>query len=440
MRFRLAAAWLLVAATAVVGSVGFRQAGGARASPASPAVVRVGATALSLTVKPVEQVFARRPELEELGRRLFNDATFSEPRGVSCASCHDPAKAFSDGRLGRAGLAAGSRAGRFAARSTPSLLYARYTPSLYLYQDDDSNAPEPRGGLFADGRSDSIADAVASPFLHADEMNNGSAAQLARKLAASEHADSLRGQFGAALFSEPARAMQSAGLAIQAYLSRDEMAPFSSRYDRFTRGEGTLNSLEMKGMRLFANPDKGNCASCHVFNPTSSNGTRSLFTDFGYDAVAAPRNRAAAVNRDPAHFDLGACETGTRNGWPDASQWCGYFKTPSLRNAATRQRLMHNGVFGSLREVVEFYATRATDPSRWYKSKVKFDDLPATLRDNVNVNSTPYNRREGSVPALDAEEVDAIVAFLGTLTDEQFEPLARSLTSEAKVSSPHQRP
>lgn len=434
MRSRAVSGWLLVAAAAVVAAMSPGDAGRASAAPASPDV-RVGATPLSLTVKPIEQFFPQRPELAELGRRLFNDATLSEPRGVSCASCHDPARAFADGRLGPAGLSAGSRHGRFAARSTPSLLYTRYTPSLYLYQDDDSNAPEPRGGLFADGRSDSIADAVASPFLHADEMNNGSAERLGRKLAASEHADALRHQFGVALFDDPARAMKSAGVAIQAYLSRDEMAPFSSRYDKFTRGESRLSDAEMKGMRLFANPDKGNCASCHVFNPTSSNGTRSLFTDFGYDAVAAPRNRAVHAHRDPAHFDLGACETAARNGWPDATQWCGYFKTPSLRNVAARQRLMHNGVFDSLHQVVEFYATRATDPNHWYPSKVRFDDLPVKLRDNVNVNSTPYNRREGSVPALDADEIDAIVAFLRTLTDAPFEPLARSLEPKTATAT-----
>lgn len=377
----------------------------------------VGRTPVSLSVQPVQQAFAPRAAWVEIGRQLFHDRSLSEPRGVSCASCHDPDKAFAGGRLGAAGLSMGSRPGHLAARSAPSLLYVRYTPSLYFYQDDDANAPEPRGGLFADGRSDSVAEAVASPFLNPDEMNNGDARRLANKLAASTFAAPLRRNFGDRLFDDPAQVMTAVGRVLGAYLSTDEMAPFSSRYDQFVRGQTRLSEVEMKGLRLFANPDKGNCASCHAFNPSSSNPTRSLFTDYGYDAIAAPRNRELSVNRDPKHFDLGLCEAGAAKGWPDAGQWCGYFKTPSLRNVATRERFMHNGVFDSLHQVVEFYATRTTDPAHWYHANPVFDDLPASARGNVNVNSVPYNRRKGAEPALDADDIDAIVAFLKTLTD-----------------------
>jgi cytochrome c peroxidase len=81
---------------------------------------------------------------------------------------------------------------------------------------------------------------------------------------------------------------------------------------------------------------------------------------------------------------------------------------------------MHNGVFSTLRDVVAFYATRATNPTRWYKRGVVFDDMPAQYRQNVNVDKAPYNRHEGEVPPLDESDIDAIVAFLGTLTDAQF--------------------
>jgi cytochrome c peroxidase len=82
---------------------------------------------------------------------------------------------------------------------------------------------------------------------------------------------------------------------------------------------------------------------------------------------------------------------------------------------------MHNGAFTNLRDVVAFYATRATDPGRWYKTGVKFEDVPATFRGQVNVASIPYNRREGDAPALNDHEIDAIVAFLRTLTDARYE-------------------
>jgi len=83
---------------------------------------------------------------------------------------------------------------------------------------------------------------------------------------------------------------------------------------------------------------------------------------------------------------------------------------------------MHNGYFSKLRDVVAFYATRSTNPALWYPPDTKFDDVPAKYRENVNVSSLPYNRREGVAPAYDDEDVDAIVAFLETLTDAPFRP------------------
>src|SRR5262249_3928718 len=103
----------------------------------------------------------------------------------------------------------------------------------------------------------------------------------------------------------------------------------------------------------------------------------------------------------------------------------------SLRNVAVRQSFMHNGAFRSLRDVVAFYATRATDPMRWYKSGVKFDDVPAKYRGQVNINSIPYNRRAGDVPPLDDAEIDAIVAFPGTPTAGEYLGVAAAAPAAA---------
>ena len=78
---------------------------------------------------------------------------------------------------------------------------------------------------------------------------------------------------------------------------------------------------------------------------------------------------------------------------------------------------MHNGAFANLRDVVRFYATRATNPERWYGRGARFDDTPAASRGLIDVTSVPYDRHVGDAPALDDAEIDAIVAFLGTLTD-----------------------
>ena len=73
------------------------------------------------------------------------------------------------------------------------------------------------------------------------------------------------------------------------------------------------------------------------------------------------------------------------------------FRTPSLRNVAVRKSYMHNGAFSSLRDVVAFYASRSTNPRRWYGTQ-EFDDLPKQYRENVNVDKTPYNRHAGEAP------------------------------------------
>ena len=61
--------------------------------------------------------------------------------------------------------------------------------------------------------------------------------------------------------------------------------------------------------------------------------------------------------------------------------------------------------------------TRDTNPERWYPGGNKFDDLPPRYRSNVNTEEVPYDRRRGEAPRLSPEEIDAVVAFLGTLTD-----------------------
>jgi cytochrome c peroxidase len=81
----------------------------------------------------------------------------------------------------------------------------------------------------------------------------------------------------------------------------------------------------------------------------------------------------------------------------------------------------HNGRYHTLREAVAFYATRDTDPGRWYPrnpdgSVRKFDDLPSQYAGNLNVEP-PFDRHQGEPPALTDHEIDDIVAFLGTLTD-----------------------
>jgi cytochrome c peroxidase len=425
-------AFVLTAAVAF--SVGLAGCGGDRGTGALPeggvaaTIASTGATVAStgalLETRPAPNVppqpMAPPTPREELGRKIFFDKGLSTPPGTSCASCHDPRFAFSGNNGSTVGVAAGSRPGHFARRNTPSVLYVKYVPAFHFaLEDDDDVNPAPLGGLSWSGRADSVAEFSRLPLLDADEMNGVSEAEVARKVRAADYASELVTLFPGALDSSSA-AMRAVGDALQAYLTSDAMAPFSSKFDDYLRGTGKLSDLEMRGLAAFKSAEKGACDGCHRFVETSRRTERSLFTDFGYDAVAVPRNRDIPANRDPRHSDLGLCERKQTAVPSSAAQWCASFRTPSLRNVAVRARFMHNGAFTKLRDVVAFYATRSTTPSRWYPAGTKFDDVPATNRANVNVSSLPYNRAEGDKPALDDEEIDAIVAFLGTLTDRPY--------------------
>nr|WP_240933140.1 cytochrome c peroxidase [Diaphorobacter sp. HDW4B] len=376
---------------------------------------------------PTMARFAPDPKLVEVGWQLFHDTRLSDPPGTSCASCHDPARAFGPDlqrglRAGEKspGTARGSRAGQFSHRAAPSLLYVRYVPRRYFYQDDDALVPAFFGGLMADASADSLAEQVRAPLLSAAEMNNRTSARLLARLKKNGLAKALAQSMGEQVVNNPEALMGAVGAALQAYLQSDELSPFTSRFDRFLKQEAALSTTELRGLAIFKNPDKGNCASCHTVSETAARPERSLFTDFGYEALATPRNKALAVNRDPRHFDNGLCETAKTLKWPEPDQWCGYVRTPGLRNVAIRQSFMHNGSLKSLREVIEFYNTRGTDPKRWFGKSGAFDDVAPSYHENVNVNSPPLNRKPGSPVALSDGETDDLVAFLRSLTDERY--------------------
>ncbi|MFV8631166.1 cytochrome-c peroxidase [Ralstonia pseudosolanacearum] len=408
--------WRRVAGTAVLVAALVPGAAGAGSVGDTPRLDAVPPPAEAASFRPA-------PNLVALGKRVFFDPRLSEPRGTACVACHDPARAFAPTLTGEAlhaGVPAGSRPGHLAPRSAPSLLYIRYLPRRYFFQDDDASFPSPFGGFFADGRADSIAEQIRGPLFSPDEMGNRSPRALLRKVAGTDLGEALARQFGAGAVRDPERMIGALGQALEAYFRSDEMAPFSSRFDAFLRHRAPLSPAEMRGLALFRNPDKGNCAACHTMVESSSRPERSLFTDFGYDAIAAPRNPLLPANRDPRHFDLGLCRTARALKWPEPDQWCGYFRTAGLRNVAVRQTFMHNGVFRTLRDAVAFYATRSTDPAQWYPGGRRFDDVPARHQGNVNVNAVPMNRRQGTAPALTDDEIDDIVAFLRTLTDARY--------------------
>jgi len=209
------------------------------------------------------------PVLVALGKKLFFDERLSEPPGTSCASCHDPARAFSGGHGSSLGVPLGSRPAHFARRSTPSVLYMRYVPKFHYFEDDEAPQPEPRGGFFWDGRSDSLVELVQQPFFNPDEMNAGTPKLVATKIAQGPYAKEFQAAIGPA--SEPAAVLHGVGLAFEAYLKSDEMTPESSKYDAYVRGHATLTEQERQGLEAFKDRRRGACSGCHRLAETSTN-------------------------------------------------------------------------------------------------------------------------------------------------------------------------
>lgn len=346
-----------------------------------------------------------------VGKHIFSDTQLSNPPGQACASCHDPQAGFAGNFGGLDGVPLAANRTTAGLRNTPTAAYAAFTPSFTLRREGADWVA--RGGQFLDGRAASLEEQAIAPFFAAGEMNISGKAELAMKLAGAPYARLIEEEFGAGLFADPDRVLASVADAIAAFERSAELAPFSSKLDYVLAGRAELSAIEAEGMRLFLDRSAGNCASCHAFDPGKREPQALLFTDFGYYVVSAPRNRRIADNADPAFFDLGLC--GPRRASVEVDRLCGAFKVPTLRNVARKSAYMHNGVFSTLREAVDFHATRDSQPGRWYGGGAPHDDLPQAYRANV----------AALAPALDDAGVDAVVAFLRTLDDGHVPPAMR---------------
>ena len=400
-RAGFALAGLLCLSLAACG--GSKQAG---APSQSGATISAPVTALAqLTLSPAAQ----------LGEKIFSDPTLSASGRLSCASCHNPATAHAPSndlatQLGGIDQRTGGT------RAAPSLRYLAWTPGFLF-----GPSGLPTGGFDRDGRAATLAEQAQRPFLAAHEMANADAAAVVAHLRQSAYAETFRQVFGSAVLDDPAQAFARIGFALQQYQKEDrDFAPFDAKYDQFLAGKVNLNPAELRGLALFNNRAKGNCIACHP-STRSTSGAAPLFTDFSYDNLGVPRNRAIAANADAEYFDLGLCGP-DRTDLSGRSDLCGKFKVPTLRNVATRKVFFHNGRFTSLREVISFYVRRDTNPEEWYPRNAdgsinQFDDLPPAYRRNVNRSEVPYNRSPDMAPALSPSEIEDVIAFLGTLTD-----------------------
>ncbi|GAA5185099.1 cytochrome c peroxidase [Niveibacterium umoris] len=354
-----------------------------------------------------------------LGEQIFNDASLSASGKMSCATCHQPAAAHAAPASGTNGIGTpdgGPALDVQGFRKAPSLRYLKFAPAFNFDAEGT-----PNGGFMRDGRFQSLAEQAGKPFFEPHEMALANAAELASKAGAANWAAAFKAQFGADVFGDPAKALDRIAYALAQYQKEDPaFAPFDSKYDAFLAGKTTLTPTELRGLALFNDPQKGNCAACHP-SARSANVPGPLFTDFSYDVLGVPRNDKIRANRDTNYFDLGLCGP-FRKDMTGRTDLCGAFKVPTLRNVAVGGPYFHNGRFATLKEAMRFYVRRDTNPEEWYPrlpdgSIDKFDDLPAAWRKNVNATEVPYNRKAGDAPALNDSEIDDLIAFLTTLND-----------------------
>jgi len=352
---------------------------------------------------------APAPTLADMGRRLFDEVALSASGRLACASCHVAASGHADaaGSFLPLGGADGSHQGL---RSSPS---ARYLDQAGAFRFDAQGRP--RGGLFWDGRANSRAEQARGPLFNADEMANADVSALAARLRALPYAAELRAAAGLTAAATDDQLVDAAVTALARHQADDAaFHPFSSKFDAVQDGRAAFTAQEQRGLNLFNDPQRGNCASCHDSRPAPGL-NRALFTDFSYHALGVPRNQSRAT-ADPAFFDLGLCARADLAGRADL---CGLFRTPSLRNVALTGPYFHNARFATLEDAVAFYATRDLEPARWYPAvngQVQiYNDLPALYRANVQ-QGAPF-RRPGQPSALNAQDVADVVAFLRTLSD-----------------------
>jgi cytochrome c peroxidase len=352
--------------------------------------------------------------LERLGETLFFDVDLSLGRTQSCATCHMPDRAFTDGRETAGGFAAslGDDGTSLGERNAPTISYARLTPSF-----GRNERGRWMGGLFHDGRAASLEEQAGGPPLNPIEMGMPSkAAVVARLKEKAETAASFRTVFGAEIFVDDDRAFAAMTKAIAAFERTEVFSPFDSKYDRSLRGEAVLSPEEELGRVLFFSNQFTNCSKCHQLNAIG--GSRGeTFSNYEFHNIGVPVNEALRkANGSPEGWtDPGLAANPAVGGDPAER---GKFKTPTLRNVAVTGPYMHNGVFADLRTVILFY-------NKYNSKSAKRQINPETgapwAAPEVEANLSLEELEFG--PALKDREIDALVAFLRTLTDRRYEQL-----------------
>jgi len=319
-----------------------------------------------------------RPARVALGQKLFFEPRLSGDGTVACSTCHDPARAFTDGRPVSVGIH-----GRVGQRNAPTILNALYNKTQ-----------------FWDGRVNTLEEQAALPITNPFEMGSASIGDAVSRIAGDrDYQTQFMQAFGRGVNE------QNMLSAIAAY--ERTLASFDSPFDHFIAGEANaISDSAKRGWELFNT--KARCHLCHALTENQRDATLLMDNDFHNIGIGILRHHVAPLaqqaERELAQGHLAAIDTAaitseisvlgrflvTKKQSDIAS-----FKTPGLRNVLVTGPYFHDGSMQSLWDVMDHYN--------------KGDGI-----------ADPWLDKDMQPLALTESEIDDVVAFLASLTSPQY--------------------
>lgn len=298
-----------------------------------------------------DQTDPSNPEKISLGEKLFNDKNLSDSKSLSCASCHKAELAFTDGLTKSPG----------AKRNSPTLMYAGL-----------------QKGFFHDNRTGGLEGQIVDVVTNPNEFHSSLEKMVDYVKKSNDYPKSFQKIFKESPTDYNIRS------AIAAYIL--SLNPFESKFDRnISNKENTLTQSEINGFNLFMG--KAKCATCH-FAPLFNGTVPGNYRESEIELIGVPQSKSKInpkIDSDLGRYEVFKTENRKY-----------FFKTPTLRNIAKTAPYMHNGVYSTLEEVVEFYDTGG---GNGLGLALEFQTLPFDKLD-----------------LTDNEKTD-LVAFLKTLND-----------------------
>jgi len=357
-------------------------------------------------------VILQAQSLAQLGEMLFFDVSLSKHKTQSCSTCHNPDHGFVDTRDNGVSsmVSLGDDLKSRGNRNAPTAAYAMMSPHFHF----DSKKQQYLGGQFLDGRENTLAGQAGGPPLNPVEMGMPDKKMLVDRLKENaSYVTLFKENFGDKILEDVDQAYQAMRLSIEAFEKSKTFAPFDSKYDRYLKGEYDLSVLEDLGRTLFFSNNNLTCAKCHLLKVEDAEG--ETFSNYEYHNIGVPRN-AVLIEKGivPTDFiDHGLLDN------PNITdkKHDGKFKVPTLRNVAVTAPYMHNGVFKTLRGVVEFY-DKYNNKKRINNPETGKPWAAPEVKKTINLDLLKTKK-------LTKRKVDALIAFMKLLTDKRYEHLLK---------------